>query len=1053
MMGKTLSTIGSGFALAAACLTATLPLSSGAQGNQGLGDMIFTAGTVTTDDNGREWAYLSWMATDLNMLLGVQYDIYAKDGDFSSANPYQLKGTAQLQTDPKSITILNVRAENLGQDLTDLETAIDELFAEAVPAGDLTLGEKVAAVIDGSLEDTEMFQNIVFMSQAHPALTLALGRGFACQINNIGITSFEIRDHNTGEVIGRVSVEAGYPTILPAPENMVQVTNDTPKGHLNIRLRWESPPELRRLALMQFGYSLYRMPYKYTIIEGYDVTPPAPELLRELAESDPSVKKVNILPILPNEDEVTPETYFFIDDNDGLSGGTPFVDGERVFYFVTALDLLGRDGEVSQAFEAVACDRVAPRVPKDIRTRALYTYNESSNQVQSVEISWDQDPDAAETHAYFVYRYDTISNMQANAENEVYGRIAGPIDRINGADRLAYTNELSAADQDRTFWYTVRSVDDAYCGTNMSLNSAPIHGGIHDWEGPEDQLESFVNVYVQTLDCFVKNIEVANLGADINFELICERFGSGVEWVEFAYIAGEAGKNEITNAVHLGRYDFLQAATVIQQYDLPVGLDQEFTIFCRVGNGMKASEWATAYDRTSGDMRITFNGEANYGYVPSTSGDGPHITGTIIPYFPLLEVKVPTGAGEYRFYRRVNNGPRSLIGQGETTNALTIIEADEQAFIANGGTICYYYQFFDFNGNPGPMTLIDCVPVARAMDLPVPVLNPLESIGTEISNPGFEASWFCAPQGVERFEVAVHKDGGNTLTATFSSDLRDIENNGITNFTGVVLDGVVTNLDFMTYMTGRVGANFGIPDHPEFLISTGTELGIEHIIMVRAVGPNGERGGWSEARKFIWVPAPLEGPNVPWPSRPVPPVANAFNPKIFARLMKPLEGKGPGEVYEGLYDAYSRVGVRIGEIDNLDMGDINGSNIWFNTLAPPEDFLYEDEDGRTMLSCALYRYQIPSNRYPQVGGDVAQVSVMMENIAYGTNDPQQPGKITIYDPFIRVAKRSVESKWGIYLLDTHPVMRGATYQYLLVRFEENGEVDTIFKVGTLAIPK
>ncbi|QBG49048.1 hypothetical protein EGM51_17195 [Verrucomicrobia bacterium S94] len=419
-------------ALAVALWVAAPSASLKAQNNQGLGDMIFTAGTVTTDENGREWAYLSWMATDLNMLLGVQYDIYAKSGDFSSANPYEFQGTAQLHTDPNSIAVLNSRAENLGQDLDLLETAIDELFAEAVPDGNLSLGEKVAAVIDGSLEDTEMFQNIVFMSQAHPALTLALGRGFACRISSSGITSFEIRDHNTGEVIGRISVEAGNPTILPAPENIVQVFDSSPKGHLNIRLRWESPDALRRLALMQFGYSLYRMERKFTIEHGFDVNPPATEQLIDLAENDPAVQKVNRLPILPNEDEVTPETYFFIDDNDGLSGGTPFVDGEKFYYFVTALDLLGRDGEVSDGYEATACDRVAPRVPKDIRTRALYTFDESSNQVQSVEISWDQDPDAAETHAYYVYRYDSISNMQANAANKVYGRIAGPIARENG---------------------------------------------------------------------------------------------------------------------------------------------------------------------------------------------------------------------------------------------------------------------------------------------------------------------------------------------------------------------------------------------------------------------------------------------------------------------------------------------------------------------------------------------------------------------------------------------------------------------------------------------
>ncbi|QBG49047.1 hypothetical protein EGM51_17190 [Verrucomicrobia bacterium S94] len=580
-----------------------------------------------------------------------------------------------------------------------------------------------------------------------------------------------------------------------------------------------------------------------------------------------------------------------------------------------------------------------------------------------------------------------------------------------------------------------------------------MHGGIHDWEGPEAQLGANISIYVETLHCNLDKFgsEADNPFYDLVFN--CTRTNEGVQWAEFAYLPNENGNPElITNAAFVGRFYFDNKPQVSATAKLPEGHLDYYTVFCRVGNGVKTSEWRVGALSVRDTGVANFLGFATYGFSNDPS-DGPHVTGTPTPFFPVLEVDVPPDAGEYRYYRRVNNGPRTLIGQGATSNATTIIEADEQAYIANGGTICYYYQFLDFNGNPGPMTLIDCIDITRTMDLPVPVLNPLESTGTETASPGFEASWFCAPQGIERFEVAVHKDGGSPVTASFSPELRDIEGLGITNFTDVVLEGVTTNLSFMTYMTGRVGANFGLPENPEFLINGSVELGPEYILMVRAVGPNGERGRWSEARRFVWTPAPLAGPDVPWPTRPLPPVEDPFDSRIKARFMLPYSSDLPGDRYQGIYTS-GRVGIRIGEIDNKSIGDIApGKGIFLYTSSTPESLLYTDDDGQTVFPCVLYRYQISSPLYPQVSGDVAQVSVLMENIAYGQNDPANPGKTTLYDPFIRVTHRSQDAVWGIYLVDTHPVMLGANYQYLLVRFGENGEPETIYDAGTVSIPE
>ena len=65
-----------------ALLTAFQPLLR-AQ-NQGMGDMMFTAGTVITDNDGQEWAWLQWMATDGALLQGRPMDLYRKAGQTTS---------------------------------------------------------------------------------------------------------------------------------------------------------------------------------------------------------------------------------------------------------------------------------------------------------------------------------------------------------------------------------------------------------------------------------------------------------------------------------------------------------------------------------------------------------------------------------------------------------------------------------------------------------------------------------------------------------------------------------------------------------------------------------------------------------------------------------------------------------------------------------------------------------------------------------------------------------------------------------------------------------
>jgi hypothetical protein len=74
----------------------------------------------------------------------------------------------------------------------------------------------------------------------------------------------------------------------------------------------------------------------------------------------------------------------------------------------------------------------------------------------------------------------------------------------------------------------------------------------------------------------------------------------------------------------------------------------------------------------------------------------------------------------------------------------------------------------------------------------------------------------------------------------------------------------------------------------------------------------------------------------------------------------------------------------------------------------------------------------------------------MEEIAYGHDER----RAKVLDPFIAIA-RSIDSNddWGLYLLDTQPAMRGAKYQYLILRFNEvTKEMDRIIPAGSITVP-
>jgi hypothetical protein len=157
------------------------------------------------------------------------------------------------------------------------------------------------------------------------------------------------------------------------------------------------------------------------------------------------------------------------------------------------------------------------------------------------------------------------------------------------------------------------------------------------------------------------------------------------------------------------------------------------------------------------------------------------------------------------------------------------------------------------------------------------------------------------------------------------------------------------------------------------------------------------------------------------------------------------------DIHSGIFGS-PRIGVRIGEVPDGLVTYANKDYYQIDSTNDPIEYLYDNAavPGDTVFPCVLYRYQVTNDLYRTVGGDITQVSPLMEEIAYGHDER----RAKVLDPFIAIA-RSIDSNddWGLYLLDTQPAMRGAKYQYLILRFNEvTKEMDRIIPAGSITVP-
>ena len=431
-----------------------------------------------------------------------------------------------------------------------------------------------------------------------------------------------------------------------------------------------------------------------------------------------------------------------------------------------------------------------------------------------------------------------------------------------------------------------------------------------------------------------------------------------------------------------------------------------------------------------------------------------------------LRVCLTPGTNEYRLYRRIDDGPLTLVAQGEgpyASAAVKEIGHEDSALPVSSGQAVYFAQMIDRDGNASPLAQIgQCVNLVATP--PTPLLAEPKPL-LEGATARVALGWFCPPVGVERFIVHIEPQetgapapSGSGLTPRVLAGFTAVHQVYDANLQSRV--GVLARTRFLT---GRVGSQ-AFQAGPDFSLSARIERNVRYKIWIKSVGTTGGESAPSQQFDFIWrtpPPAPVPGvePKVPWPARGLV-EATEFNPLVKAEALNhvdyPYDGGFP-------YPA----GICIGSMPTRGTEDFEpvqpGGPFIYNPNSDPnrnqvDPHLHLHLGGgaakQRPLPAVMYRRQVANADFPEVSGDIVQVSPLVKAIGWEFyNDDGTAAYIR--DPFIGIRYRDVPNtindSLDMFLLDTQPVIEGGAYHYYLVRFRDDGEVDSVIDAGEITI--
>lgn len=444
----------------------------------------------------------------------------------------------------------------------------------------------------------------------------------------------------------------------------------------------------------------------------------------------------------------------------------------------------------------------------------------------------------------------------------------------------------------------------------------------------------------------------------------------------------------------------------------------------------------------------------------------------------------------WRMYRQVNDAPLTLFAEGTGEfipgSVQSIVEATDDVMPVGAARLCYFGQVADENGNWSPLGPLGCEDILPR-ELPVPLLARPEPEG-DMNSPVMRLRWFCPPDGVANFQIilktisgSVPGQGVSAVTAPLKTVLvttaKPVAWYSTETITALKKSLIVSSM-FLTGPVGTEPAGSALGPGPDFTFAVDVQANVTYEVQVAAVDARGNAGHASHIQRFTWtVPRPLVDRDVPWPQRPLPDVGRIHSNLTAVVLSDQFM------IWPFPTNAYA-VGVRIGRIPigqrefpqdliGLPNGEHGGRMLRLLATRSAvasgrglESLLFSDELSRPPrpefrpLNVVLYRRQMPSAEFPEVSGDVVQVSPLLREVAHWKL-PDNSG-FELLDPMLGLTVISTipdstvtqpfTSVVDVHLLDLHPVVRGARYRYWLVHFTALGEPDQTIPAGEVEVP-
>lgn len=842
-----------------------------------------------------------------------------------------------------------------------------------------------------------------------------------------------------------------------------------------------------------------------------------------------------------------PATVYLSDNNDrNATGGMPMAEGAQAYYFVAGADALGRPGVVSPGVLAIFCTRVPPHVPTRLAVKSVSS--QGAPQYLDVSWLTNLPGDGTGTTRYEIYRGSDLAFLAAAQRGDLNLDAAPPIiagnpDAIkriavvtdpgaNPAQTLHLPDDGGGPNNFSPWWFAIRAVHAGPpgCGDLASVLGPPAFGALRSRTALPPPAVNPPAPLVECLRvaCMRDRAPATTVSTDpldpsvLHFTMQCSRRNHGIAAAHLRVLDGATVVVPETVLVFPEIEEGASQDADVVEFSWTYPLTSQshlLTVQCRaesvgaldVTGGGALSAWVTSSAAGVGPAgnqfvlhhflagviseteRQQFVGDALWstlgppGPEECMSGSDVHFaysseTGRI--FAPHVCLPLSPGAAQYRIYRRVDDGPLTLIEQGEryyTPGGSVCV--DDPAPPTSNGRVVYFGQMLDVHGHAGAMLRLGSLRFTGYKP-PTPVLfspKPADITGT-LAAPTVTLRWTCPPEHVGRFEVYFS-------TSNPSSGMGSIPGSGISAQASLLLrkpaifptvhkvtdkvsrfDRLLIRIDD-SFLTGPVGGVLGAG--PVFSVTMSVNPNLRYKVWLRALGTGGEVGDASSKIEFSWLAPAGPLPSVAWPARPLPPVAS-FNPAITAVDLLSLVTNWNNQAAS--FDPYlTPAAIRVGSItanESSQEFNVFSSLHTFGTigavlgLTPGRSTIYGRADPntqifrhatdptRSLLPFVLYRQQVANQTFPAVSGDVIQVSPLISKVAWRSVFLVNYPGVELVDPFFRWGRRDPDPNTHItdlYLVDTQPVVTGASYRYWLMRFNNLGEPIQNIPCGQITI--